>query len=467
MVADGATGRARLIVIGGEGAGMSAASQARRRKGPDLLEITAFESGPDTSLSACGIPYWIGGLVSGRDALIVRTPEAFRDDQQIDVRIRTRVDAIDTAARKVRVTELDTGRQFSQGYDDLVIATGSVPVMPSLPGADGPGVYAVHSLADGERVRAELETGRVTRAVVVGAGYVGLETAESLATRGVAVTLLDHSPAPMTTLDPDMSEQVAAGIREAGIALVTGDGIAEIQRSDTGQVRAVLTSSGRELPADLVILALGVRPGVALAKAAGITLGPTGAIVVDRRLRTATPGVWAAGDCVQSHHVLSDQPVSVALGTHANKQGRIAGENIGGGYATFPGVLGTAATKVGRTEVARTGLSTAEAGEAGFAVVNVVVDSTTRAGYYPGAEAIRVKLIAERGTGRLLGGQIVGHEGSAKRIDILATAIWNAMTAEEFFLADLSYAPPYSPVFDPVVIAARKAHDAVRSDLLG
>jgi NADPH-dependent 2,4-dienoyl-CoA reductase/sulfur reductase-like enzyme len=459
------TGRTRLVVIGGDAAGMSAASQARRCKGPELLEIIAFERGPDTSFSACGIPYWIGGLVTGRDALIARTPDVFRDQQQIEVRTRTQVDAIDTAAREVHVSELDSGRRYSERYDDLVIATGSVPVTPPVPGVDSSGVFEVHSLTDGERVRAELDTGRITGAVVVGAGYVGLETAESLMARGLTVTLLDHAPAPMATLDPDMSELVATGIRDSGLGLILGDGLAEILRDGAGRARGVRTSSGRELEAELVILALGVRPNVTLAQEAGVALGPTGAIVVDRQMRTATPGVWAAGDCVESRHVLSNRPINVALGTHANKQGRVAGDNIGGSYAAFPGVLGTAATKVCRTEVARTGLSTREAAEAGFSVVSVVVDSTTRAGYYPGAEAIRVKLLAERGTGRLLGGQIVGYEGSAKRIDILATAIWAGMSAQEFFSADLSYAPPYSPTLDPVVIAARKLHDAVRRAL--
>ncbi len=468
MVTGMVAGRARMVVIGGDAAGMSAASQARRGKGPDLLEIVAFERGPDTSYSACGIPYWIGGLVTGRDALIARTPDVFRLRQQIDVRTRTLVDAIDTTAREVRVTELDTGRQYSERYDDLVIATGSVPVTPPIPGSDGSdlnGVFAVHGLGDGERIRTHLETGRIASAVVVGAGYVGLETAEALMARGVAVTVLDHAAAPMTTLDPDMSEHVATAIKESGLGLILGDGLAELVPDDSGRVRAVRTTSGRRLDAELVILALGVRPEVALAEKAGIPLGPTGAIVVDRRMRTDTPGVWAAGDCVESTHLLSGRPVNVALGTHANKQGRVAGENIGGGYAAFPGVLGTAATKVCRTEVARTGLSTREASEAGFGVVSVVVESTTRAGYYPDAAAIRVKLIAERGTGRMLGGQIVGYEESAKRIDILATAIWNGMTAQEFFFADLSYAPPYSPVLDPVVIAARQLHDAVRRDL--
>ncbi|HEX4017664.1 MAG TPA: FAD-dependent oxidoreductase [Frankiaceae bacterium] len=455
----------RLVVIGGDAAGMSAASQARRCKAGDQLEIIAFERGPDTSFSACGIPYWIGGFVSGRQALIARTPEVFRDQQQIDVRTRTLVDAIDVAAREVRVTELDTGRQYSEHYDDLVIATGSVPVTPQVPGVEGADVFEVHSLGDGENVRAQLDSGRVVNAVVVGAGYVGLETAEALMARGVTVTLLDHAAAPMASLDPDMSERIAAGIKEAGIGLILGDGLAEVLRDADGRVRAVRTAAGRQLNSELVILALGVQPNVALAKEAGITLGPSGAIAVDRRMSTGTPGVWAAGDCVESRNVLSGKAVTVALGTHANKQGRVAGDNIGGAYAAFPGVLGTAATKVCRTEIARTGLSTREATEAGFAVVSVVTDSTTRAGYYPGANAISVKLIAERGTGRMLGGQIVGHEESAKRIDILATAIWNSMTAQDFFAADLSYAPPYSPVLDPVVIAARKLHDAIRRDL--
>lgn len=454
----------RLVVIGGDAAGMSAASQARRLQGPDELEIIAFERGPDTSYSACGIPYWIGGIVESRDALIARAPQEFRDRQQIDVRTRTLVRAIDTGQRMVHVTDLAAGRHYSERYDELLIATGSTPVRPPLAGVDGQGVFGVHTLEDGARVRAELETGRVSEVVVVGAGYVGLETAESISARGPAVTVIDQAPFPMTTLDPDMGEHLAAGIRESPVTLMLNDGVADFALDSAGRVTAVHTNSGRTLPADLVVLGLGVRPNVALAVAAGIPLGPTGAIAVDRLMHTRTDRVWAAGDCVEKMHVLTGRPVNMALGTHANRQGRVAGDNIGGGYAAFAGVLGTAATKVCQTEIGRTGLATREAQEAGFRVVTAVVDSTTRAGYYPGSLAIRVKLIAERGTGRLLGGQIVGREGSAKRIDILATAIWNAMTAEQFFSADLSYAPPFSPVWDPVVIAARKTHDAVRRD---
>jgi NADPH-dependent 2,4-dienoyl-CoA reductase/sulfur reductase-like enzyme len=325
-------------------------------------------------------------------------------------------------------------------------------------------VLGVHTLGDGALVRRELAGGTISDVVVVGAGYVGLETAEGLATRDLTVTIIDQAPQPMTSLDPDMSERVAAGIHAAGFGLVLGDAVAEIVTDASGQVAGVRTVSGRSIAAQLVVLALGVRPNVALAAAAGIPLGPTGAIAVNRRMQTAVPGVWAAGDCVESVHVITKRPVTIALGTHANKQGRVAGDNIGGGYAAFGGVLGTAATKLCETEVARTGLSTREAHDAGFEVVSSTTESTTRAGYYPGSRSIHVKIIAERGTGRMLGGQIVGSEGSAKRIDILAVAIWNGMTAEEFFSADLSYAPPYSPVWDPVVIAARRTHDVVRRD---
>jgi NADPH-dependent 2,4-dienoyl-CoA reductase/sulfur reductase-like enzyme len=227
----------------------------------------------------------------------------------------------------------------------------------------------------------------------------------------------------------------------------------------------VVTASGRELPADLVVLGLGVRPNVRLAVDAGIPLGISGGVAVDARMHTEVDGVWAAGDCVESRHRLSGQRVVVALGTHANKQGRVAGVNIGGGYATFPGVIGTAITKVCDLEVARTGLSSSEAEAAGYAFVTVSVDSTTKAGYFPGSRPINVKMIAERRSGRLLGAQVVGREQAAKRVDALAICIWNEMGVDEILSLDLSYAPPFSPVWDPVLIAARKAAEAVEADI--
>jgi NADPH-dependent 2,4-dienoyl-CoA reductase/sulfur reductase-like enzyme len=247
--------------------------------------------------------------------------------------------------------------------------------------------------------------------------------------------------------------------------MVLSDGVAAIDVGPDARARAVVTASGRELPADLVVLGLGVRPNVRLAQEAGIPLGHSGGISVDQRMSTPIDGVWAAGDCVESRHRLSGQRVVVALGTHANKQGRVAGINIGGGYATFPGVIGTAVTKVCNLEAARTGLSSAEAEAAGYSFVRAAVDSTTKAGYFPGAADIRVTMIAERRSGRLLGAQIVGREAAAKRIDALAICIWNEMTVDEVLSLDLSYAPPFSPVWDPVLIAARKAFEAVEADV--
>jgi len=458
--------REKLVVVGGDAAGMSAASQARRRRDEGDLEVVAFERGRATSYSACGIPYWIGGLVEHESALISRSPEQHRANG-IDVRMRTEVTAIDLDARRVAWRDLEDGREGAEGFDTLMYATGSVPMRPPVPGIDSDGVYGVQVLDDGVALRAELDSGRVRRVVVVGGGYIGLEIAEACKSRGFEVTVVDRSATPVGTFDPDIGRFIAEAVRGMDIDMVLSDGVAAIEAGPDGRVRAVTTAGGRELPADLVVLGLGVRPAVALAQQAGIPLGSSGGVAVDARMRTGAEGVWAAGDCVESVHRLSGQRTVVALGTHANKQGRVAGINIGGGYATFPGVIGTAVTKVCAYEFARTGLSMQEADDAGLRYVTAHVDSTTRAGYYPGAEPIRVKLLAELRSGRLLGAQIVGKEGAAKRIDVLATAIWNEMSVNEVLGLDLSYAPPFAPVWDPVLIAARKAFDAVEADTRG
>lgn len=454
----------RLVVIGGDAAGMSAASQARKRRDVDDLEILAFERGRATSYSACGIPYWIGGAVGSEAELISRTPEQHRANG-IDVRLRTEVVGIDLAARRVHARDLETGRSYDEAYDQLVYATGSVPMRPRATGFDAPGVYGVQTLDDGDDLITALDSGRVERVVVVGGGYIGLEIAEACQVRGLDVTVVDLSPTPVGTFDPDIGTFIGDAVAAMGIRLVMGQPAERVETGADGRACAVVLPDGTRLPADLVVLGLGVRPNVALAEAAGIPLGAAGGITVDNRMRTRVPGVWAAGDCVESRHRLSGQRMVVALGTHANKQGRVVGINIGGGYATFPGVIGTAVTKVCDLEVARTGLSEQEATAAGYCFVTAHVDSTTRAGYFPGAKPIRVKLTAEKGTGRLLGAQIAGREGAAKRIDVLATAIWNEMSVDEVLGLDLSYAPPFAPVWDPVLIAARKAFEAVEADI--
>jgi NADPH-dependent 2,4-dienoyl-CoA reductase/sulfur reductase-like enzyme len=456
----------RLIVVGGDAAGMTAASQARRRRGADELEIVVFERGGFTSYSACGIPYWIGEVVDERDDLVVRTPEEFREKQDIDARIHHEVVAIDTEARTVRVRDLATGAEADHGYDQLLLATGASPVRPDLPGIGGPGVFGVQTLDDGQAIIDHVDglERDPARAVIVGAGYIGLEMAEAFVTRGMEVRVVERSDRPMSTIDADLGERIADAMAGMGIDLHLSTGVESVEHGEDGALRAVRTSDG-EFAADVVVLGTGTHPNAHLAREAGIPVGQdSGAVVVDVRQRTPVDGVWAAGDCAEVHHLVSRRPDAIALGTIANKTGRVAGINLGGGYATFPGVLGTAITKVCGLEIARTGLGEDEARTAGYEPVCASVGSSTTAGYWPTAAPITVKVIAERHTGRLLGAQIVGEAGSGKRIDVLATALWNEMTVADLLHVDLSYAPPFSPVWDPVSIAARKAWQAVEAD---
>ncbi|MCM3263362.1 FAD-dependent oxidoreductase [Streptomyces thermoviolaceus] len=460
------TARERLVVIGGDAAGMSAASQARRMRGPDELEIVAFERGDFTSYSACGIPYWIGGDVPDRDALIARTPEEHRS-RGIDVRMRTEVTEIDVAAGRVRARDLDSGRETWTSYDKLVIATGARPVCPDMPGSGAPGVHGVQTLGDGELLLGSLaaaDGGRDgRRAVVVGAGYIGVEMAEALIKRGYEVTVVNRGAEPMATLDPDMGRLVREGMEGLGITVVGGAEVTKVLTGDDGRVRAVATDDA-EYPADVVVLGIGVRPETTLARAAGLPLGAYGGLLTDRAMRVrGQENIWAGGDCVEVLDLVSGQQRYVPLGTHANKHGQVIGTNAGGGYATFPGVVGTAVSKVCDLEIARTGLREKDARRVGLRFETVVVESTSRAGYYPGASPMTVKMLAERRTGRLLGVQIVGREGAAKRVDVAAVALTAGLTVEQMTALDLGYAPPFSPVWDPVLVAARKAAAKVRA----
>jgi NADPH-dependent 2,4-dienoyl-CoA reductase/sulfur reductase-like enzyme len=449
----------RLAVIGGDAAGMTAASRARRRRDPDDLEIVAFERGPYTSYSACGIPYLIGDLVTEVDSLVARSPEEHRKNG-IDVRTGHEVVAVDVNRRQVRVRALEgnTIAEREEPFDQLVVATGSVPRRPDLPGVDAEEIFGVQTLADGVAARRAVDERSPRRAVIVGGGYIGLEMAEALVRRGLDVALVDRTEQPMAAVvDDDMGALISDALRAVGVTLYLGEPVEGFD-TDDGAVQAVRTAN-RTLPADIVILGLGVRPNSDLAGEAGIAIGETGGIVTDARMETSVDGVWAAGDCVQSIDRVTGLPLVVALGTHANKQGRVVGINVTGGDARFPGVVGTAASKICAYEVARTGLTERQAAELDVDVVAATIESTTRAGYFPGAAPITVKVVAERPGGRIVGAQIVGEEGAAKRIDALATAIWNRMPVDEVASLDLSYAPPVSPVWDPVLVAARKAAD--------
>jgi NADPH-dependent 2,4-dienoyl-CoA reductase/sulfur reductase-like enzyme len=448
----------RLAIVGGDAAGMSAASTAKRRD-PDL-EVVAFERGPYTSYSACGIPYYVGGLFDDSDRLISRSPDEHRANG-IELHARTEVMGIDLAARTLAVRDHQTGEERSEGFDELVLATGAEAVPPPIPGADA--TEPVRTVDAAERFRAALRRGgEHHHVVVIGGGYIGIEMAEALVQRDIPTTLVEALPQLMSTLDADMAAHVQDAAEGIGVRVLVGTAVEEILLDDEGAPRAVRVD-GETIDADHVVMATGVKPAVGLAKDAGIELGPSGAVAVDDHQRCpARDGVYAAGDCAESWHRLLRKPVNIQLGTHANKQGRIAGANATGGDLAFPGVIGTAVSRLCRYEVARTGLSEREAADADIDVVTAAVKDRTRAGYFPGAGPIWVKLVCEPETGRLLGGQIVGVEGAAKRIDVLATCVWAGLTVEEIELLDLGYAPPYSAVYDPVLVAARAAVKALR-----
>ena len=436
------------MVIGGDAGGMAAASGVRRLR-PEV-EIIVVEKGGHTSYAMCGIPYVVGGEVDDVDLLVARTPAEF-GAMDIEVRVHTEATAVDLEARTVETRDLDTGATRSLGFDQLMIGTGARPIVPGWALADHPQVSVVHTLPDAARLEAMAAGCQGRRVVVVGGGYIGIEMAEAFLARGAHVTIVSRGSHLLTNLDPEMSDRVAEAARAEGIDLVLGQTVEGLTAT------TVVTGSGAELPADIVVLALGVQPNSELAAAAGLATGIQGALVVDDHQRTSVEGVYAAGDCCESIHRVSGRPTWIALGTVANKASRVAGVNLGGGDATFGGVLGTAITRLVGTEIARTGLSVAQAVEAGFDPVGTTIEASTRARYYPGAEDIAVRVVHDRGTRRLLGGQIVGGAGAGKRIDTVATALWGGFSVDDLVDLDLAYAPPFGPVWDPVNTAGRQA----------
>ena len=435
----------RLAVIGGDAGGMSAAAVAKRRA-PEL-EVVVFERGSYTSYSACGIPFHVGGQVDPLEALVARTAEEHRENG-LDVRMGVEVTGIDLAARQLRC---DDGS--ATDFDELLVATGATATLPPIPGVEG--AELARTLDDARRLRAAVEADAGGAVVVIGGGYIGLEIAEAFVRQGLETTLVDHAEQVFPEIDPDMATHVQAAMEGLGISVQLGVSVEEILLDADGRPRAVRTDAG-ELPARHVVVATGVKPEVALGEAAGLAIGESGAYAVDDHQRAlGQQGVWIAGDCSESHHRLLDKAVNIQLGTHANKMGRIAGVNLTGGDLAFPGVIGTAISRICHLDVARTGLSEREATEAGIDYVVETVETDTRAGYMPGSARMNVKLLAERASGTLLGAQITGGETAGKRIDTLAVAIWCGMDVEALQWVDLSYAPPVSGTMDPVLVAAR------------
>lgn len=443
----------KIVVIGGDAAGMSAASKIRRTY--KNWEITVFEKSPHTSYSACGMPYLIAGEVDKPEKLIARSPETFIQDYNIQAKTLHEVIQIDPSKQKILVKNLEKEEAFWESYDKLLIATGASPNKPTIPKINTQGVFCLSTLQSGIEVWQFMETHQPKKAVIVGGGYIGVEMAEALLEKGLEITVIDRSTYIMKTLDQDMSEEICQSMRKAGIQLLLEERLTAIETDENNQLQAVKTEK-RHIPADLVILGLGVKPNTIIAEEAGIKLCDTGAILVNEKMETSISNIWAAGDCASSYHILKEKPMFIALGTIANKHGLIAGSNMAGENITFPGVLGTAITRFNELEIARTGLSEMEAKSMGLAYKATTIHSSNYAGYYPGAGKIKVKLLARKDNLQIIGAQIVGEQGAAKRIDTIVAAISAKQTTYGLAMMDLAYAPPFSNVWDPVQIAARQ-----------
>lgn len=448
----------RLIVIGGVAAGMSAAAKAKRVN--HEIEAVVYERGPYISYAACGMPYLIAGDVPDYRDLIVRTPEQMAR-QGVEVHVYHQVTAIDPDARTVTVRDLEGEREFTDRYDRLVIATGARPVQPSLPRSDLAGVFVLRSLEEGQalqRFLARHKEDSPRKAAVLGGGYVGVEMAETFRRLGLDVGMVIRSGRVMrTALDDDVRRLVEEELARQGVEIVQGRPTGFEGR---GRVEAVIIEGEdgvRRYPCDVALLGIGAQPEVRLAQAAGVALGATGAIATDAHMRTNLPGVYAAGDCAEVFHLVANKPAYIPLGSTANKQGRVAGTNVAGGEATFDGVVGTMVVRAFDLAVARTGLTTVQAQALGYAVRAPLIQAKDISHYFPGAADIHVKLVVDEQTDRLLGGQIVGRGGVAKRVDVLATALHHRLTVADLQGLDLSYAPPFAPVWDPLLVAANVA----------
>jgi NADPH-dependent 2,4-dienoyl-CoA reductase/sulfur reductase-like enzyme len=450
---------APYVIVGGDGAGMSAASKIKREQ--PSAEVIVFERSPVISYSACGMPYWIGGLIDSDRKLIVLTPEVARKTRGIDVRIQHEVIAIDPTNHLVHVTNIEEGETFSQPYSKLCIATGARPIFPPIPGIELPGIFTLRTLSDAQQIHAYMQEHQTKTAVVIGAGYLGVEMVEAMRARGLESYLIEMESQVMPIFDADMVAPITSHLKEHNVQLLLNTQVTAITKK--GKRLAIQTGKTGTIVADIVIVSTGVRPNSELAAVAGLQLGESDAIQVDRHLRTSAPDIFAAGDCVVHHHLVLDRSVWIPLATSANKGGRIAGENMLGGKAILPGILGTAIVKVFDYTMANTGLNEMEARASGLFGVNgefvgySLIETRDRSSYWPGAANMLVKLVFDKRGGRVVGSQMVGQEGVNKRIDIVATAITAKMTLEDITMLDLSYAPPYSTTHDPIQICASVA----------
>ncbi|MBN1935175.1 MAG: DsrE/DsrF/DrsH-like family protein [Anaerolineae bacterium] len=451
----------KVVIVGGVAGGASVAARLRRMD--ERAEILLLERGPYISFANCGLPYHIGGVITERDRLLVQTPEAFKARFNVEARVQHEVTRIDRAAKTVQIKNLQTGETYSESYDKLVLSPGAAPIVPPLPGADLPGVFTLRDIPDMDRIIAYLDEKRPARAVVVGGGFIGIELAENLHHRGIQVTMVEMLNQVMAPLDYEMAAMVHQHLQFKQVRLALGDGIKAIEKGN-GDWMSVVLQSERRADAELVILAIGVRPEFQLAKDAGLELGTRGAIATNAHLQTCDLDIYAIGDAAQVTHIVTGQPTNVPLAGPASKQGRIVADHIAGRDVRYTGVQGTSVVKVFDLTVATTGLNRRQLEQAGIPFKSVIAHSANHAGYYPGAAPMAFKLLFTP-EGKLLGAQIVGIEGVDKRIDVIATALRAGLTVFDLEELELAYAPPYGSTRDPVNIVGFAAANVLRGDV--
>ncbi|MBN1408622.1 MAG: CoA-disulfide reductase [Calditrichaceae bacterium] len=442
-----------IIIIGGNAAGMSAASKIRRND--PKVKITVFEKSNYVSYAACGLPYFISGDIDRADNLIAVKMDDFIEKRNIQVKLRHEGQSFDSRSKTVNVKNLDDDRIIKLEYDKLIIATGASPIMPSLAGSHLQNIFVLRTMDQGIILKEHIERANPKNALIIGGGYIGLEMAEALVKKNLKATLVEMRNQLMNTVDKEISDQIENYLKEKGCEVLKSDKVTAFIGDN--KVEAVRFQRSDELPIDLVIASSGVQPNVEFAVSGGVELGKSGAIAVNTKMQTNKIHVYAAGDCAEAKNLLTGKSDYVPLGTTANKQGRVAGDNASGKVSHFNGMVATATVKVFDLEIARTGLTEQQATDLHIPYKKVVIKDKTKASYYPGSKPMTVLLIFNAINSRLLGAQIAGYQGAAKRIDILATALHKAMTVQEIAELDLSYAPPFAPVWDPVLIAANQA----------
>jgi len=439
----------KVVIIGGVAGGATAAARLRRLD--EQAEIVVFERSGYVSYANCGLPYYIGGVIEDPEALTLQTPESFFDRFRVDMRVRHEVTALHPDKKTVSVKNLETGAEFEEPYDKLILSPGAKPTQPRLPGVGLEKLFTLRTVEDTFRIKDYINAHHPKSAVLAGGGFISLELAENLRELGMDVTIVQRPRQLMNPFDPDMAAFIHGEVRRHGIRLALGHTVEGFAEQDGGV--DVLLKDAAPLHADMVVLAIGVTPDTALARHAGLELGLKGSIVVNDRMETSAPDIYAVGDAVQVKHFVTGQDAVISLAGPANKQGRIAADNICGGDSRYQGSQGSSVIKVFNLTAAATGVNETNAKKAGLDVDKVVLSPMSHAGYYPGGRLMTMKVVFERGTCRLLGAQIVGYEGVDKRIDVLATAIRAGLTAIQLKDLDLAYAPPYSSAKDPVNMA--------------